>query len=139
MESKPKRIIGLVGGICSGKSTVSAILKDCGCFCLDCDKLGHRVYEPNTDGFRRIVETFGKEVVGEDGTINRRVLGSIVFSDPEKMKQLTAISWPLIHDMAREEIEKCHESIIVVEAAVLLEAKWNDLVDEVLLFAVNYS
>ena len=85
------------------------------------------------------METFGKEVVGEDGTINRRVLGSIVFSDPEKMKQLTAISWPLIHDMAREEIEKCHESIIVVEAAVLLEAQWNDLVDEVLLFAVNYS
>ena len=62
------------------------------------------------------METFGKEVVGEDGTINRRVLGSIVFSDQvesignchvaEKMKQLTAISWPLIHDMAREEIEK---------------------------------
>ncbi|KAK8819819.1 hypothetical protein WA556_002804 [Blastocystis sp. ATCC 50177/Nand II] len=106
METRRKRVIGLVGGICSGKSTVSSILKEKGCHCIDCDKIGHRVYEPHSVGFDRIVATFGEGVVAEDGSIDRHKLGSIVFSSPAEMKKLTDITWPLIHDAALQEIEQ---------------------------------
>ena len=111
MNMNKKKVIGLVGGICSkkcksnwhegGKSTVSSILQENNCYCIDCDKLGHKVYiswkytcllrilhgnEPNSKGFEQIVEAFGEKVIGEDGQINRRELGAIVFSNPGNCK-----------------------------------------------------
>ncbi len=127
--------IGLTGGIASGKSTVAEALKALGAVVIDADRLGHRVYEPGSPGFQKIVNAFGHDVVAADGTINRRVLGGKVFGDPEQMERLTEISWPEIRRLAREEIaahrRRDPEAIIVLEAAVLVEAGWTDLVDEV--------
>ncbi|NIR62195.1 MAG: dephospho-CoA kinase, partial [Gammaproteobacteria bacterium] len=74
--------IGLTGGIASGKSTVAEALKALGAVVIDADRLGHRVYEPGSPGFQKIVNAFGHDVVAADGTINRRVLGGKVFGDP---------------------------------------------------------
>ena len=129
------KVIGLTGGIASGKSTAAMHAGQLGAHVIDADKLGHRVYEPGTPGFVKVVETFGEDIVDADGNIDRRRLGSKVFADPAELKKLTDISWPQIKQYARDEIESLARSdsnnVVVLEAAVLLEAEWQDIVDEV--------
>lgn len=127
-------VIGLTGGIASGKSTVSRLLAERGAFVIDADRLGHEVYRPGTPAFAKIIEVFGPEVVGADGQIDRQALGNRVFGDPAAMKQLTDIVWPAIHDLAKRRLAELREQgvdVAVLEAAVLIEAGWLDLVDEV--------
>ena len=89
------RVIGLTGGIGSGKSTVSRYLAELGAIIVDADKVGHEVYQPNTDTWRELVKTFGKEILAKDNTIDRKKLGAMVFSNPEELKRLNAIVHPL--------------------------------------------
>jgi phosphopantetheine adenylyltransferase/dephospho-CoA kinase len=128
-------VIGLTGGIASGKSTVAGMLEELGAHLIDADKLGHRVYEPGTTGFQKVVNAFGHDLVAKDGTIDRRLLGGKVFGAPEEMKRLTDIVWPEIRKFAAREIADLKRQdpggTVVLEAAVLLEAGWQDLVDEV--------
>ena len=128
-------VIGLTGGIASGKSTAAARLRELGAVVLDADRIGHRVYEPGSPGFEKVVNQFGHDLVAPDGTIDRRVLGGKVFGDPARMKQLTDIVWPEIKRMAGQEIAELRrrdrDRVIVLEAAVLIEAEWQDLADEV--------
>lgn len=133
-------VIGLTGGIASGKSTAAALLKAYGAIVLDADRIGHRVYEPGTSGFQAVVNEFGHDLVAADGTINRQLLGGKVFGDPAQMTRLTDIVWPEIRKLAAEEIadlrKRDDQSIIVLEAAVMIEANWLDLVDEVWIVTV---
>lgn len=127
-------VIGLTGGIATGKTTVSAILKELGAEVLDADRVGHEAYLPDTPTYNDVVAAFGREIVGEDRQINRGKLGAIVFSDPANMKKLTDIMWPRMADIVAERIEEqkaLGTEVMVVEAAVLLEAKWDSLTDEV--------
>lgn len=128
-------VIGLTGGIASGKSTAAEQLRKNGAHVIDADRVGHRVYEPGSPGFQKVVNEFGHDLVNTDGTINRQLLGGKVFGDPAQMKRLTDIAWPEIRRMASEEIEaeraRGTTNVVVLEAAVLIEAEWTDLVDEV--------
>ena len=81
-------VIGLTGGIASGKSTVTAFFKDRDVPVIDADILGHRTYDPGTDTFAAVVDAFGNEVVAADGTIDRRVVGGKVFGKPEELRKL---------------------------------------------------
>ena len=134
-------VIGLTGGIASGKSTAAAWLKEFGAVVIDADRLGHRVYEPGTSGFEGVVNEFGHDIVAADGTINRQLLGGKVFGRPDQMKRLTDIVWPEIRRLAREEVTELkrrdRKGHIVLEAAVLVEANWFDLVDEVWVVTVE--
>lgn len=134
-------IIGLTGGIASGKSTAANFLGSKGASVIDCDVLGHRAYEPHTQAFREVVETFDDEVVGADGTIDRKVLGGKVFGNPEALNQLTSILWPEIRRMAEAEIVQLRDTNpdthVVLEAAVLFEAGWEDAVDEIWVAVVD--
>jgi dephospho-CoA kinase len=134
-------VIGLTGGIASGKSTAATLLKGYGAIVIDADRVGHRVYEPGTSGFQAVVNEFGHDLVAEDGTINRQLLGGKVFGDPAQMKRLTDIVWPEIRKLAGEEIADLKEregsTPIVLEAAVMIEANWMDLVDEVWVVTVT--
>jgi len=122
------RLVGLTGGIGSGKSTVAAMLADLGAAVIDADAVGHDVYLPGTDGFARVVDAFGADVVGADGAIDRRVLGPRVFADPAALARLNAIVHPLIRDEIRRRVERAlggHPTRpVVVEAAIMLEAGW---------------
>jgi dephospho-CoA kinase len=89
-------VIGLTGGIGSGKSTVAAMLAGLGAHVIDADKIGHEVYRPGTEGFARVVDAFGPGVVASDGTIDRRALGAIVFADAGARTRLNALVHPLI-------------------------------------------
>jgi len=133
--------IGLTGGIGSGKSAASAILKELGAVVIDADKVGHEIYVPGRAAWQEIVDAFGREIVAADGTIDRKKLGARVFADPALLKTLNAIVQPRIAaDIAsriRALREDGLEAPIVVEAAVLLEAGWQWLVDEIWVVTVT--
>ncbi|XP_033762317.1 bifunctional coenzyme A synthase-like [Pecten maximus] len=127
-------VIGLTGGIASGKSAVCKRLEGLGAVSIDCDKLGHQVYKNGLPCYDRLVEEFGSSIVGEDKEINRPALGRIVFSDPEKLKMLNSIVWPAISKLAEEKIQQFRldgRQVVVLEAALLLDAGWDSLVHEV--------
>ena len=128
------RIIGLTGGIGSGKSTVSQYLQDQGAVLLDADKVGHESYQPGTPTYKDLVAAFGDRIVAEDKSINRKELGSIVFSDPAQLQRLNSIVHPRMYEMmagSLKDMERDGVKAVVIEAAILYEAKWESLVDEV--------
>ena len=133
-QSSGPYIIGLTGGSASGKSSICRKLEQLGAGVIDCDKLGHAAYIPGTVAFNKIVQEFGHKVVGEDGQINRKVLGSIVFGEKGKLEKLNSLVWPEIGRLASEEIGKRFgegRKVVVLDAAVLLEAGWQEMCNEV--------
>ncbi|MBA7601308.1 Dephospho-CoA kinase [subsurface metagenome] len=127
-------VIGLTGGILTGKSTVSEILAQRGAVIIDADKVGHEAYRPQTKVWQGVVDAFGTGVLKENGEIDRKKLGEIVFHDPQALARLNEIMHPAMHSMMKEEIERLRgegAQVVVLEAAVLIEANWTDLVDEV--------
>jgi dephospho-CoA kinase len=126
--------IGLTGGIGTGKSLVSNLLNDLGATVVNADLLGHEAYLPGTIGFDLVVDAFGNKIVGDNGTVDRKKLGPIVFSSPENMAKLNSIMHPLIHDMIQARLTEYSSNgtdVVVVEAAVLMEANWEALFDEI--------
>ena len=134
-------IIGLTGGIASGKSTVAQALGDRGAYIIDADKLGHTAYLAGSGAFDQVVSAFGTDIVADDGEIDRRKLGGKVFGNEAALKQLTDIVWPSIRAMAEKEIADAQRSaperIVVLEAAVLIEADWLDLADQIWVTVVK--
>ncbi|TMA56062.1 MAG: dephospho-CoA kinase [Deltaproteobacteria bacterium] len=121
-------VVGLTGGIGSGKSTVAAILAELGARVIDADRIGHEVYGPGTEGHASVVQAFGPRVVAPDGTIDRRALGAIVFHDPGALARLNAIVHPLIAAEIQRRVAAARAEPgappIVIEAAILIEAGW---------------
>ncbi|XP_065089191.1 bifunctional coenzyme A synthase [Ochlerotatus camptorhynchus] len=128
-------IIGLVGGVAAGKSKMAERFAKLGAGVIDCDKIAHELYEPGQDCYQAVVNNFGLGILNEDKTINRKILGGIVFTDPDKLNLLNTILWDAILDRAKERIknlyEKEHKQIIIMEAAVLLRAGWQSACHEV--------
>jgi dephospho-CoA kinase len=135
------KVIGLTGGIGTGKTTVSGVLADLGAFVIHADQVGHDVYQPGTAGWRRVTAAFGTDVVAADGTIDRKRLGAMVFNSAPALARLNAIVHPLIAAEIRRRIEAHRASQpsqpIVIEAALLIEANWIHLVDEVWLITAT--
>lgn len=128
------KIIGLTGGIGSGKSTVARLLAELGAVIIDADELGHEVFHPGTEAWREIVATFGQQVLSSNDEIDRAKLGKIVFNNPEALARLNQIMHPRIYEMAKGKIEEYQRrdvGVVVLEAPLLIEAKWRPLVDEV--------
>ena len=128
------RVIGLTGGIGSGKSTVSRFLADLGAVIIDADKIGHEVYRPDTGTWRKLVKTFGSGILATDNTIDRKKLGAIVFGDETELKRLNAIIHPQITEIIKKRIADYRRqgvSVVVVDAPVLFEANAKNLVEEV--------
>ncbi len=135
------RVICLTGGLASGKSTASRFLKEQGAHVIDADVLGHRTYEPGASAHAQIVKAFGDDLLAADGRIDRKALGARVFGRPAELKKLTDIVWPGIRTLAAQEIARVRAAgtapAIVLEAAVLFEAGWQDLGDEVWVVIVD--
>jgi len=127
-------VIGLTGGIGTGKTQVSEMLEKLGAAIVNADLLGHQIYVPQSEAWREVVEVFGEEVLAPNGEIDRTKLGPIVFGDLEALKKLNAITHPKIYALADESLKKLSEEgseVAVLEAALLIEAKWTPLVNEV--------
>ncbi len=127
-------VIGLTGGIGSGKSTVAEMLREKGAEVLSADLVGHEVYQPGRPAWQEIVDAFGREVVAADGSIDRKRLGAIVFADPRALKRLNAITHPRMKELMREKLSELNGrgvAVALLEAALLFDAGWDDLTDEV--------
>ncbi|XP_010174939.1 bifunctional coenzyme A synthase-like, partial [Antrostomus carolinensis] len=127
-------VIGLTGGTGSGKTSIAKLLGQLGAFLIDADRLGHTVYIPGGPAYEQVVAAFGAEILNEDGTINRKVLGAKVFGNQERLKSLTDIVWPEMAQMVKEQIREADaqgKAVCVLDAAVLLEAGWEAMVHEV--------
>jgi dephospho-CoA kinase len=112
--------VGLTGGIGAGKSEVSRLLVEHGAVLIDADRIAREVVEPGTPGLEAVVAEFGPEVLTEDGRLDRPRLGSIVFSDPERLAALNAIVHPLVGRRSRELEEAAAPDAVVVHDVPLL-------------------
>lgn len=135
--------IGLTGGIATGKSTVSQMLERRGAALVDADRIAREVVEPGQAPLRQIAERFGQAVLNEDGTLNRRKLGQIVFSDEAERKALEAITHPAIRALMRERMARLEaekpDRLVVVDVPLLFESKLQSLFEQVLVVYVPRS
>lgn len=133
-------VIGLTGGIASGKSTVSAKLKELGATIIDVDILARSVVSKGEIAYNRIIQCFGESILLPNGEINRKRLGSIVFSDKKKLALLNGITHPEIISRVKErirELKTAGNSVIVVDAAILIEMGLYKYVDSVWVVAAD--
>ena len=127
-------VIGLTGGIGSGKTEVTLVLRELGAVVIESDKVAHLSYRPGTDGYDEIIEQFGKEVLDDSGVIDRGKLGGLVFAGPDLRIRLENIVWPAVRIWITERLIKEKErgtKIIVIEVPKLFEAGWEDLADAI--------
>lgn len=125
-------IIGLTGGIASGKSTVSNYLAELGAIIIDADKIAHEIMEKGKTAYWQVIEAFGREILAENGEIDRSRLGKIVFNNLEKKKILEEITHPQVIREMREKIEeyRAENKVIVLDVPLLFEAGLDSMVDE---------
>jgi len=131
--------LGVCGGIGSGKSQASKLLVDeLGCWAhLEADMIAHKVYEPNSQAVYEIAQQFGSQILMENGQVDRKRLGTVVFSSPQEMSKLEQIVWPhvkaeiqsTIDSFRTKEVPKGKKPVIILEAAVLVDAGWQDILD----------
>ncbi len=134
------KVIGLTGGIGSGKSEVSRTLAELGAQIINADQVGYEAYLPHTKGWQAVTEAFGREILQPNEEVDRRKLGSIVFGDPGKLALLNSLLHPIMYTMIEERLNRMRAegvAVAVVEAAILIEGGWQPLVDE--LWAVQAS
>ena len=136
-SAPPVPVIGLTGGIAAGKSTVSERLGTLGAHVIDADRVGHRVLmREGGEAYEGVVAAFGTEILDESGEIARPRLGRLVFADPARLAELNRLTHPPMRERMRREIEEVRAQpspppFIVLDAAVLFEAGWDVLCDEV--------
>ena len=133
-------VVGLTGSICSGKSTIARFLAQMGATVINADEIGHEAYQPHCETWQQVVDAFGKAILTPGDEIDRKKLGEIVFKDPEALKRLNGIMHPGMHRVAERRIAKLKQDgaeVVVLEAPLLVEANWLDLVDEVWVAVAN--
>ena len=118
-------LVGLTGGVGTGKSMVSRMFRDLGCLIIDADLLAREVVEPGEPAYDKIVAEFGKQILEADGRIDRKKLGALVFADPAKRKRLEEFTHPEIRQrqagILAELLTEAFEGIVIFDAALLLE------------------
>ena len=117
--------VGLTGGLASGKSFVAHALRDLGCYLIQADELGHQVLLPGAEAYDAVMHEFGDGILDDDGYIDRRRLGALVFNDPERLQKLNRFVHPAVAVRARriedEIAARDPQALVVVEAAILVE------------------
>jgi len=132
-------VVGLTGGIASGKSLVAHYLKELGAKLIDADEISREIVRPGMPAYQEILQVFGKGILNQDGTIDRKGLGKVVFSNPELLKRLNEITHPRILEEVRRRIgeAKKDQAIIVVDVALLFEVGLHREMDRVIVAYVD--
>jgi dephospho-CoA kinase len=135
------KLVGLTGGIASGKSTVSAMLRKKGIPVIDTDKITRDLSRKGQPIWREVKRVFGEEFFNQDGELDRKALGDIVFFDPDARNRLNEITHPLIAEEVQREINSIlktgYKGGIIIDAPVLIEGGWHEMVDEVWLVTAS--
>lgn len=139
--SRPFLLVGLTGGIGSGKSTVSVMLQALGCVLLDADVLARQVVEPGQPALAEIVSEFGRGVLGPDGRLDRKALGAIVFADAARRTRLEAITHPRIRERLARRLAELEEQtfrgLVVFDAAVMIESGHHRTMDRLVVVVAD--
>jgi len=134
-------VVGLTGGVATGKSTVAKLFKQCGAIVIDADELAREVVKPDKPAWREIVSTFGKTVLNPDRTINRRALGAIVFGNRAKLRRLERIIHPRVaREQARltkQSARKNPDAIVIYDVPLLFEAGVDKRVDNIIVVTAD--
>lgn len=134
------RLIGLTGGIASGKTTVSTLLRECGAFIIDTDKIARAVVEPGETAYLDIIAAFGDTIVTADGMIDRLKLGEIVFKDAKKRVLLEQLTHPRIEERVNQLIESARKHscpMVILDVPLLFESGWDKRVEEIWVVNVD--
>jgi dephospho-CoA kinase len=136
-------VIGLTGGIASGKSTVTNLLRELGAEIIDADQIAREVVLPDQPVWLKIVQLFGEDILLADRTLDRKKLGEIVFNDPEQLQIINSLTHPVIISTIKDRIYELSKDndkgILIVDVPLLIELNMIDLVDEVWLVFVDES
>jgi len=127
-------IIGLTGGISCGKSAVADEFKNYGVVTLDIDTITHQLLEPGGELFSTYVQHFGEKVVNEDGNLDRKAVGEIIFNNIEERRWINSVAHPVLLNRVRDFLVECSErgeALVVLEIPLLFEVGWEFLVDEI--------
>ena len=127
-----KRVIGITGGIASGKSNVCTVIRELGYPVIDCDEITKKNYEINGKIYNVVLERFGKDFLLDDGNIDRKKLGKLVFNNSSAKMLLNSITHPIIKEELLSEISKYNDGLVFVEIPLLYEAKFDSLCDKVI-------
>ncbi|MDR1617339.1 MAG: dephospho-CoA kinase [Syntrophomonadaceae bacterium] len=135
------RVIGLTGGIASGKSTVLNVLKKLGFIVIEVDKTAHLIMEPGQKAYQEIVELFGSCILGPDGKIDRLLLGNIVFNDPALLTKLNQITHPRVGQFLQRRLREIEDeqphAVVVLEVPLLFESGMDKLCDHIFVVWVD--
>ena len=128
-------IIGLTGGIATGKSTAAEYLKKKGAKIIDADQISHKITQKGEKGWKRVIDEFGKDILREDGEFDREKLGEIVFADKNKLQLLNSIVHPLVRQEMQQIIDNAEDEILIFEIPLLFESGLERAFD----FSINVS
>ena len=132
-------IIGITGGIGSGKTVVCSYIAKKGAVIISADQVGHELYKKETQTYQRILTSFGRHILNKSGEIDRKKLADIVFTSSSALRLLEKITWPKIRENIKKKIDEVKaqdsfsQATIAIEAAKLIEAGWIDMVDQIWL------
>ncbi|GAB6092004.1 dephospho-CoA kinase [Furfurilactobacillus curtus] len=132
-------IIGLTGGIATGKSTVARLFAEAGCYVIDADQIARQAVRPKSSGLRQIVNEFGLKILTNTGELDRSKLGNLVFNDSNQMTKLNAIVQPIIRDLIKQAVAKAklvQPRAIILDAPLLLEQHYESMVDVIVVVTV---
>ena len=137
------QVIGLTGGIATGKSTVSATLENAGAVIIDADRIARKVVKKNLPAYRQIVDTFGESVLLPDGEINRTALGNLIFNDPHKKQLLNAIVHPHVRKETNRQLKHIENNnpnaLVILDIPLLFEAGMHkDLSEVIIVYAPEH-
>ncbi len=134
-------LVGITGGLASGKTTVAGLFQECGAFVIQADQLARTVVEPGKTAWKEIVKTFGSRILQADRTLDRTALANLVFQHPRKLSVLHYIVHPRV---AREQVRQTNavarqhpNAVIIYDAALLIEARAHERMDRIILVTAN--
>jgi dephospho-CoA kinase len=134
-------IVGLTGGLAAGKNLVAGFLRELGAHVIDADKIAREILQPGMPAYKDVVKTFEHKILNNDGTIKRKMLAKIVFSNPALLKKLNAITHPKIIEeerkIARKILKKIPKAVIVMNAPLLIESGHHREMDKIIVVDVT--
>ncbi|KRM57411.1 dephospho-CoA kinase [Secundilactobacillus malefermentans] len=136
------KVIGLTGGIATGKSTVSKIIREQGISVVDADEIARQLVAPESEALKQIISYFGTDYLSETGKLNRKKLGLLVFTNPQKLIELNNIMNPLIKEEIKRQLKTLSnqgKKVVVLDMPTLFEAHFENLVDEITVVEVPES
>jgi dephospho-CoA kinase len=136
-HSNKRIILGLTGSFGSGKTTVARIFQSSGAKIIDADNIAHRVIKPKNPIYKKIINTFGKDILNKDRTINRNKLAKLVFNNKELLESLNKIMHPEVIRIIREKIKAVSAGIIVLDAPLLIEKGLEKIVNKLIVVTIT--